>query len=112
RKLVDFAGPYGWDRSASDLGRSASIAGPVEGVTAVQRRLLPMVEVRAELGVSRAELDDVDRGATDVDLADLDLAARRIALSENTTVFHGYPAAGMPGITERASHDPIMLAGE
>jgi len=54
-------------------------------------------------------VDDAERGATDFDLAGLDKAARQIALAENVTVFHGHPAAGMQGITERTSHEPIVL---
>jgi uncharacterized linocin/CFP29 family protein len=113
RKLVDFEGPKGWAHSATNLGRVSDIAkAPSEGVTARQRRVLPLVELRAEFTVSRAELDDVDRGADDADLADLDQATRRIALAENIAVFHGYKAAGIQGITEMSSHRPIDFDGE
>jgi uncharacterized linocin/CFP29 family protein len=54
------------------------------------------------------QLDDTDRGATDIDLAELEEAVRRIAISENVSVFHGYEAAGIQGITERTSHAPIV----
>src|SRR6516162_2949575 len=83
RKLVDFSGPSGWQYGATSVGRSASIDGPTERVTARQRRVLPLVELRAEFSVNRAELDDADRGATDLNLDELDEAARRIALAEN-----------------------------
>jgi uncharacterized linocin/CFP29 family protein len=113
RKLVDFAGPNGWSYSATNLGRVAKVSKtPTEGVTARQRQVLPLVEVRAEFAVSRTEIDDVDRGAADADFADLDQATRRIALAENISVFHGYKAAGISGITEMSSHDPIGFDGE
>src|ERR1700691_2945099 len=84
RKLVDFVGPLGWSRSATNLGRVTKISkGPTDGVTARQRLVLPLVELRAAFSVSRTEIDDIDRGATDADLADLDKATRRIALAEN-----------------------------
>jgi uncharacterized linocin/CFP29 family protein len=108
RKLVDFAGPHGWSHSATNLGRIESISGPSEGVTAAQRRVLPLVELRTEFNISRIQLDDLDRGATDIDLAELDQAARQIAIGENVTVFHGHQAAGMRGITESTSHEPIL----
>jgi uncharacterized linocin/CFP29 family protein len=112
RKLVDFSGPHGWTHSATDLGRITATSGPSEGVAAAQRRVLPLVELRAEFNVSRVEIDDAGRGAPDVDLAELDEAARQIALAENVTVFHGHGAAGIRGITETTSHEPIVLGAE
>jgi uncharacterized linocin/CFP29 family protein len=113
RKLVDFSGPSGWSHSATNLGRVTKISKPpADGVTARQRLVLPLVEVRAEFNVARSEIEDIDRGATDADLADLDQAARRIALAENVSVFHGYKAAGIQGITEMSSHAPIPFDSE
>lgn len=113
RKLVDFAGPHGWEHSATSLGRTSALAGaPVDGVTAVQRRVLPVVELRAPFAVSRAELRDADRGAEDVDLDALDEAARRIATAENRAVFHGFEDAGITGIAQASTHDPIALGDE
>jgi len=109
RKLVEFQGPKGWPHSATELGRVEPIQGPSEGVVAGRRRVLSLVELRVNFSVSRVELEDAERGAEDVELDDLDRAAERIALGENVAVFHGYDAAGMRGITERSSHDPIKL---
>jgi uncharacterized linocin/CFP29 family protein len=109
RKLVDFAGPHGWTHSATNLGRVTEIAGPSEGVSALQRRVLPMVELRTEFKVSRTELDDVDRGTSSPDLEELDQAIHQIALGENVTVFHGHEAAGFQGITEATSHEPVVV---
>jgi uncharacterized linocin/CFP29 family protein len=48
RKLIDFSGPLGWDYSATNLGRVSSVSeAPCDGVSALQRRVLPLVEVRA-----------------------------------------------------------------
>ena len=112
RKLVDFNGPEGWGHSATDLGRVAAIDGPTGGVTASQRRVLPLVELRTSFVVSRAELDDAERGAEDLDFDDLDAAALRIAVAENATVLHGYSAAGIAGIAERSSHPAVSLGGK
>ncbi len=79
RKLVDFAGPHGWSYSVTNLGRTGPIPGPSEGVAAVQRRVLPLVELRAEFTVARLEVDAFERGATDLDLSQLDVAAGQIA---------------------------------
>jgi uncharacterized linocin/CFP29 family protein len=112
RKMVDFGGPYGWSHSATNLGRISPITGPSEGVAAAQRIVLPLVELRTEFKVSRVELDDVERGANNPDLAELDEAVRQIALGENVTVFHGHEAAGLRGITDSTSHEPIELDGD
>jgi uncharacterized linocin/CFP29 family protein len=109
RKLVDFNGPHGWGHSATDLGRVDEVTGPAEGVVALRRRVLPLVELRADFAVSREELDDADRGSMNIELPELDEAVRQIALAENSTVFHGYAAVGMLGITEQSAHSPIAI---
>ncbi|HYJ21472.1 MAG TPA: family 1 encapsulin nanocompartment shell protein [Solirubrobacterales bacterium] len=101
RRLVDFTGPHGWQHSATNLGRIEAIDSPAaDGVRAAQRQILPLVELRAEFTVARAELADNDRGAFDADLAELDAAAQRIAIAENVAVFHGWAKAGIAGIAE------------
>jgi uncharacterized linocin/CFP29 family protein len=109
RRLVDFSGPNGWDYSATNLGRVAPLASaPCDGVTGLQRRVLPLVEVRADFELSRSELRDGDRGADDIDLGPLDNAAHQIAVAENKAVFHGWHGA-MAGIEEASPHPPIPL---
>ena len=112
RKLVDFEGPLGWAHSATALGRMASIAGPLTDVTGSQRRVLPLVELRAAFVVNRSEVDDAERGAKDLDLPGLEEAGRRIALAENTSVFHGYAPGGIKGITESTSHAGLTLSAD
>lgn len=110
RKLVDFAGPHGWQYSATNLGRVKEVADPPgKGVSAAQRQVLALVELRARFSVSRSELADADRGAEDADLDALDKAAHRIAVAENAAVFHGWKAAGITGILEVSPHDAIEL---
>jgi uncharacterized linocin/CFP29 family protein len=110
RKLVDFSGPHGWEHSATNLGRTRPGAdAEFEGVFTRQRRVLPVVELRAPFEISREELRDADRGAQDIDLDALAEAARRIATAENRAVFHGFAAAGIEGIAESSAHDAIAL---
>jgi uncharacterized linocin/CFP29 family protein len=109
RKLVDFAGPLGWEHSATNLGRTTGLeSAPCDGVSGRQRRVLPLVELRAEFEISRAELRDLDRGAEDADLEPLDDAAHQIALAENIAVFHGWKGA-ITGIAEASPHDAAAL---
>jgi uncharacterized linocin/CFP29 family protein len=109
RKLVDFSGPRGWEHSATNLGRTAPLtAVPCDGVAGLQRRVLPLVEVRADFEISRAELRDADRGAVDPDLEALDKAAHQIAVAENISVFHGWHGA-ITGIEECSPHERMSL---
>ncbi|HUH80469.1 MAG TPA: family 1 encapsulin nanocompartment shell protein [Solirubrobacteraceae bacterium] len=109
RRLVDFSGPHGWEHSATNIGRTGALKGaPVRGISALQRRVLPLVELRAEFELALAELRDADRGADDADLAPLDAAAHRIATAENVAVFHGWPGA-VSGISATSPHKPISL---
>ena len=112
RKLVDFSGPLGWGHSATNLGRVSDIKPPGENLQARQRRVLPLVELRAPFSISRHELHDADRGATDLDLTGLDGAARTIAVAENLAVFHGWPEAGIVGIADATSHAAITLGAD
>jgi uncharacterized linocin/CFP29 family protein len=113
RKLVDFAGPHGWEHSATSLGRSRPLAdAPVDGVSGAQRQVLATVELRAPFRVARDELRDADRGAEDIDLDALDVAAHRMATAENRAVFHGWEAAGIAGIAPVSPHEPIPLGQE
>ena len=109
RKLVDFSGPQGWEHSATNLGRTSALeSAPSEGVSGSQRRVLPLVESRADFEVSRAELRDADRGADDTNLEALDKAAHQLAVAENVAVFHGWQGA-ITGIDEASPHEQVAL---
>jgi uncharacterized linocin/CFP29 family protein len=109
RRLVDFIGPQGWEHSATNLGRVEPVDADKEGVSALQRRVLPLVEVRVDFTVSRAEMRDDDRGAVDVDLEALDNAAHQIAVAENSAVFNGWAKAGIAGVIESSPFEPEPL---
>jgi uncharacterized linocin/CFP29 family protein len=109
RRLVDFIGPQGWEHSATNLGRVEAVDADKAGVSALQRRVLPLVEVRVDFTVSRAEMRDDDRGAVDVDLEALDNAAHQIAVAENSAVFNGWAKAGIAGVVESSPFEPEPL---
>ncbi len=109
RKLVDFSGPHGWEYSATKLGRTRPVdSAPGDGVYGLQRRVLPVVELRADFALDPAELRDADRGADDTDLEQLDKAAHQIALAENVAVFHGWHGA-IIGIGEASPYEQESL---
>ena len=108
RGLVDFGGPHGWDHAARNLGRTSELSAPYDGVSARQRRVLPVVELRADFTVSRSELQDLDRGADDIDLGDLDEAALRLAVAENRALLTGWDDV-VPGISDSSTNPRVPL---
>jgi uncharacterized linocin/CFP29 family protein len=112
RKLVDFSGPLGWQHSATDLGRTAPLEdSQVEGVSALRRQVLPLVELRADFSIARSELRDIDRGALDADLGSLDDAAHQIATAENVAIVHGWPDL-IKGIAELTPYPAQALGSD
>lgn len=111
RKLVDFDGPHGWERSALGLGRVARIDDDevADGVEGRLRLVQPLIELRTPFRLFRDEIDSVPRGAPDADWDPVVDAARRAALAEDRMVFNGYAPAGVRGIVETATHDPITI---
>jgi len=113
RKLVDFAGPLGWEHSATNLGRvGPAVPAPVDGIVARPRVVLPLAEVRAAFSLERDELESGTRGAADVDLAPLDDAALRLARLENSAVFRGWDAFGMTGVAQASPHAPVPAGAD
>jgi uncharacterized linocin/CFP29 family protein len=113
RPLVDFQGPNGWEHSAVDLGRVDDLAAPpVTGVEARLRRVQPLVELRAVFTLALAELDAIDRGAADPDLAPVVEAARRAAEAEDKALFYGFGAAGVRGVAEASPHAALPISDD
>jgi len=113
RRLVDFAGPKGWEHSSVDLGRIGDEElSPLDGIEGRLRRVQPLAEVRARFTVSRAELAAGDRGAVDVDFDELDAAAQRLVVAENTAVFHGWADAQMIGIAPVSPHPAVSCGAD
>jgi uncharacterized linocin/CFP29 family protein len=109
RRVVDVPDPKGLDLSAVGTGHLHQIEGPGEGIQAAQRDAKALVELRVPFELSRQQIDDVERGATDSDWAPVKEAARKIAFAEDRAVFNGYTAAGIQGIREGSSNPGIVL---
>jgi uncharacterized linocin/CFP29 family protein len=110
RKLVDFSGPHGWDLGAVNTGRLKHIEkGPVEHVSHAIRVVKPLVELRAPITLPTLELDYAGRGANDLDLDPVILAAESIARAEDDAIFHGFKDAHITGMIEASPHTPIEV---
>ena len=110
RKLVDFVGPLGWDRSAIGEGRSREVAAPETDVRARLRTVQPLVELEVPIRLARAEVDAIARGAKDADLAPVVQAARTAALTEDRCAFVGFREAGIEGIFEASGDLALPLS--
>ncbi|MCX7828955.1 MAG: bacteriocin family protein [Thermanaerothrix sp.] len=105
RRFVDVLGPMGWDFHGFGTGKLMLPEGQQKG--AVQygiRQFQPMVEARVSFEMSIWDLDDISRGAKDVDLSSLEEAARKIAAFEEKAVYHGMDDGCIEGLIKGAAH--------
>lgn len=116
RRLADWAGPGGWQRSARDLGRVERVEKAPDGgsarVRAARRVVRPLVEFTVDFQVDRREVEAVQRGASAPEFDDLAAAVREAAEIENRGVFHGWPEAGIAGLTRCSSHAGEQLGSD
>lgn len=109
RKIVEVAEPKGIDAAAVNLGR---LDVPKKQDSAVRygiRRVLPLVELRASFELGIWELDNVDRGAKDVDFEDLQRAAKALAKFEERAIYEGFSDATIRGLVESSSFEPVTV---
>ncbi|MFD8756652.1 family 1 encapsulin nanocompartment shell protein [Kitasatospora sp. NPDC059577] len=109
RRVVDLTGPEGAGLAAVGTGHLTGIEPPLDGVRAQARASRPVVELRVPFTVSRAAVDDVERGSRDSDWQPVKDAARTLALAEDRAVFEGYRAASIEGIRAGATNPPVPL---
>jgi len=99
RKVIDVTGPMGTDFPGVPEGRlEFPKKQPEDGVSYGVHKVHHLVETRIPFELDIRELDNVVRGAKDVDLANLEEAARKIALFEEQVVYHGLPEANVRGL--------------
>jgi uncharacterized linocin/CFP29 family protein len=111
RRVVDFQGPHGYEHSAVGLGRLVGMERE-EGLSYGIRSILPLTEVRVDFSVNLEELDNMSRGALDVDLNPVREAAMRLAAFEERFVYDGFPAGNVQGMLSSSPHPAIELGSE
>jgi len=109
RRVLDVEGPKGFEFSAVGTGHVQKIQEPGDGIQAALREAKEMVELRVPFELTRQAIDDVERGAADSDWSPLKDAARKIAFAEDVSVFEGYASAGIRGIRQANSNQPLTL---
>ena len=107
RRVVDVQGPSGVATSAIGTGHLRNVAAPGAGILARQREVKALVELRVPFELDRRQIDDVERGADDLDWQPAKDAARLLAFAEDRAIFEGYAAGGISGVREGTSN-PVM----
>lgn len=109
RRVVDMPDAGGLELSAVGTGHVVDVEPPVPGVEARRRRVQPLVELRVPFEVTRAAIDDVDRGSEDSDWQPVKDAVEALAAAEDTLVFTGSAASDVEGIVPSSSNQDIAL---
>jgi uncharacterized linocin/CFP29 family protein len=109
RKLVDFSGPHGWRYGGVNTGR-LDFVGKGAAIPTAIRRVQPLVEIRSPFKMKIQELDYAARGANDLDLDPVILAAERVARAEDSAVFHGFAEGHIRGMAQASPHAPITVS--
>lgn len=99
RKVVKVNGPKGLDFNVISEGR---LGETVEdgNVCFANYNVKPLTETRIEFDIDRWELDNIERGAKDVELAPLEDALKELAMIEENAVYNGLEKAGIKGLSE------------
>jgi uncharacterized linocin/CFP29 family protein len=104
RRVVDVPAPAGIALPGVGTGHLKSISSPDDGITARQRDVKPLVELRVPFELARQTIDDVERGSEDADWQPAKDAAKKLALAEDRAIFNGYHDANIQGIRECTSN--------
>lgn len=108
RKVVRVNGPKGMDYNGVNEGRLENIV-ETDGVSYGTYKILPLAETRIEFQMSRWELDNIRRGAKDIDYEALEKAAEKIALFEEDVIYNGLADLYIKGIKDSAENKEINL---
>lgn len=110
RKVVKVNGPKGLDFNVITEGRLVNVE--EEGnICHGNYEVLPLTEVRREFEIDRWELDNIARGAKDVDYEPLETALKEVALFEDNAIYNGLDSAIIKGL-ENAREGEAISFGE
>lgn len=107
RKAVKVNGPMGWDFAALSEGRLDLLEKKDTEVASGVFKVKPLVEVRVSFTLNRWEMDNVTRGAKDIDLRNLEDAVKKIAEFEEKAVYKGFKEGHIKGLSDASAHKKI-----
>lgn len=107
RKFAKLNGPLGFDFKAVNVGRLS--VKEAKGIHYGINQMLPLVEVRNNFTLDRWELDNISRGAADVNLDSLDSALLKTVEFAESAVYHGLDEACILGLAQSSEHKHMTL---
>lgn len=109
RRVVDFIGPKGWEKSAVKTGHVKTVGTSKDGIAVEERIVLPMLEFRVPFTLDIAEMRAISRGSEDAELAPVVEAAKKAAGLEDEIVFSGFKGSAIDGMLTGSEHAEIKL---
>lgn len=111
RKFVNINGPNGLEQGGVSTGR---LIIPVnqshDGVNYGIRELLPFVEIRKPFELDIWELDNMERGAKDINLSPLEKALKEVVLFEENAIYEGFEPAKIKGLERSSTNKPVNIS--
>lgn len=109
RKFVDIDGPNGLEQGAVSTGRLLSTDHSEKGINYGLREVLPLIEIRKPFELDHWEMDNIERGAKDIDLESLEKAAKQVASFEENLIYKGLKEGKVAGLENSTSHPKVKL---
>lgn len=111
RHFVDVIGPKGWNYAGVGLGRLNVPENQREGEVRFGIHMVqPLVEIRTSFQLDLWELDNISRGAIDIDFTPLIDAAKQTALFEEKAIYHGFEPGDIDGILSVLEYEPLPFS--
>lgn len=107
RKIVDVKGPMGLKYAALPMGRIKIPENQQGQLKYGIHQVLPMVEARIPFKLDLWELDNLARGAEDIDLDALEEAAREIAQFEENVIYEGLKDGNITGLKNSSEYESV-----
>lgn len=111
RKVVNVIGPKGLDYTVVSEGRLEPVKDDKTDVNFGLYKVKPLVESRVEFELNRWEMDNIVRGAKDVELDNLEEAVKKIALFEENAIYNGLEKGMIEGL-KNSSEQNVMSFGK
>lgn len=108
RDSLKVNGPFGLSYTAVPTGRLDLIDNKKSNIKLGLYNNQKLVETRISFELSQWELDNILRGAKDINLDALEDAAMEIARFEDDVVYNGHPSANITGLMNEAAHQKTI----
>lgn len=108
RKVVHVEGPKGWDYTVVPEGRLTLVDNEKDVKTGVYKST-PLVEARISFELDRWEMDNLVRGAKDVELEALEDAVHKLAIFEEEAIYNGYDKGQIKGLKASSEQETLKF---